>query len=470
MTSENREFESRLKAALDRVAELELKLKLAEQALHDLNIWFDAAIESIPGDFFAIGPDGRYVRQNSASRKHDCGDVIGKLPDEVCVGNEILDIWKDNNKRAFAGETIRGDVEMVIDGEQRFFFNVVTPVSDQGKIYGILGVNIEITDRKKAEIAVRESREILEDLVDHRTAELIDTNRKLTLEIEDRKRAETALQQSETTIRVLMNATADTMILIDDDEMVLAINLSGARRFGGVPEDFVGRNCHDIIPTDVYPKRSEQRQEVLRSRKPVRMRDQREGMIYDTVIYPVMDENGEINMIAVFAEDVTNQVKAEEDLKTAHESLAHERQQLQEKNIALRGMIAQIDQQKKRTEASVQSNVDRTIGPILMRLEKVLPTDRRYEIRLLQKALTDITSPFVNRLESVLDKLTARETEVCDLIRRGFQAKEIAEVLSLSVSTVNKFRQRIRKKLGISGQKINLCTYLRSLQVDDQVF
>jgi PAS domain S-box-containing protein len=464
MTSENPELESRLKAALERVAELERELKRSEGALADLDIWFRAAIDSIPGDFFAIGPDGRYVQQNSICRERWC-DLIGKFPEEAVGSSDTLNIWLENNKRAFAGETIRNEVELEANGEKRFFFNVITPVRDQDKICGILGVNIDITDRKKAELALRESQEVLEDLVDERTAELLDANKKLTLEIEDRKQAEAALRQSKATIHALMDSISESMLLFGEDEILLAINVAGARRFGGKPEDFIGLKACEFIPDEVYQRRSDQRKEVLRTVRPVRHRDRRDGRTFDAKMYPVMEKSGDVRLVAVFGEDITDRVKAEEALRKANESLAYERRQLQEKNIALREMIAQIDLQKKRTEASVQSNVDRTIAPILMRLEKVLPTGRRYEIRLLQKALSDITSPFVNRLESVLDKLTARETEVCDLIRRGYQAKEIAEVLSLSVSTVNKFRQKIRKKLGISGQKI--CTHLRSLQTDD---
>ena len=67
-----------------------------------------AAIESLPLDFFAIGPDGRYLMQNAASKAH-WGDAIGKRPADVAGTEENLSLWLENNRRAFAGEKIEAE-------------------------------------------------------------------------------------------------------------------------------------------------------------------------------------------------------------------------------------------------------------------------------------------------------------------------------------------------------------------------
>jgi len=59
--------------------------------------------------------------------------------------------------------------------------------------------------------------------------------------------------------------------------------------------------------------------------------------------------------------------------------------------------------------------------------------------------------------------LTPTEIAVSTLIARGHRSKEIAELMSLSASTINFHRNNIRKKLGIHNRKINLRNYLASL-------
>ncbi|MCP4580121.1 MAG: helix-turn-helix transcriptional regulator [candidate division Zixibacteria bacterium] len=61
------------------------------------------------------------------------------------------------------------------------------------------------------------------------------------------------------------------------------------------------------------------------------------------------------------------------------------------------------------------------------------------------------------------DKLSPREIEICSMIKNGATSKEIAETLSISVLTVNKHRERIRKKLVISNKGINLTSFLKKL-------
>ena len=52
--------------------------------------------------------------------------------------------------------------------------------------------------------------------------------------------------------------------------------------------------------------------------------------------------------------------------------------------------------------------------------------------------------------------------KICNMIRNGLQTKEIAELCSISLATVNRHREHIRRKLGITNSKRNLVTYLQS--------
>ena len=106
--------------------------KRAEEELAKSKAVLQAAIDCLPFNFFAIGLDGRYMLQNAVSKAHQRGDAIGKLPEEVCPNKHDLAIYLDNNRRAFAGEKVEGEVTLSLGGEERFYYNIIAPIRDGG--------------------------------------------------------------------------------------------------------------------------------------------------------------------------------------------------------------------------------------------------------------------------------------------------------------------------------------------------
>jgi PAS domain S-box-containing protein len=121
-----------------------------EQALVESEAELRTTIDNLPFDFFAIDRNGRYFMQNAVCISH-WGNVIGKRPEDLSVDKEILELWRSNNRRAFAGETVRGEVAFKVKGEERYFYNIISPIRVQKELFGILGMNIDITDLKISE-------------------------------------------------------------------------------------------------------------------------------------------------------------------------------------------------------------------------------------------------------------------------------------------------------------------------------
>ena len=152
--------------------------RIAEEALQESKAHLSATIESIPFEFWVVGLGGCYTMQNRPCREH-YGDIVGKRPEEICPNESVFEVWQDNNRRAFAGELVKGEVRYRFGDEERFYYNVVAPIRDQHTIRGILGINVDITERKQLEAALTKVNEELERLVDERTGELNAKTRRL---------------------------------------------------------------------------------------------------------------------------------------------------------------------------------------------------------------------------------------------------------------------------------------------------
>lgn len=121
----------------------------------------EEALERLPFDFFAIGTDGRYVLQNSTCQSN-WGDVIGRTPSDVAPNDTILALWKSNNTRAFAGETVDEHIEIELEGTKAHFRNVIAPVTTNGNAVGILGINIDITEEVRTREKLKASLDTLQ--------------------------------------------------------------------------------------------------------------------------------------------------------------------------------------------------------------------------------------------------------------------------------------------------------------------
>jgi len=145
--------------------------KQTEASLRESQNVLRSAIENLPFDFFALDENGRYFLQNSVCIER-WGNLIGMRPQDIQLDKAIFNTWIDNNRRALSGEIVRDEVEYTQDGQKRNFYNIISPIKDGLRIIGILGIDLDITDQKKMELALRESQQRYRALVET-TSDLI---------------------------------------------------------------------------------------------------------------------------------------------------------------------------------------------------------------------------------------------------------------------------------------------------------
>jgi len=127
--------------------------------------------------------------------------------------------------------------------------------------------------------------------------------------------------QSEEAFRALVNATRETLLLIDARGTILLANETAAERIGKSVQELVGTCLYDYSPPELAKSRKEQHNKVFTTGEPVHFEDTRAGRFYETYCYPVFDKKEKVSRATIFAYDITGRKLREEELRQAVERL-----------------------------------------------------------------------------------------------------------------------------------------------------
>ncbi len=156
-----------------------------------------------------------------------------------------------------------------------------------------------------------------------------------------------------------------------------------------------------------------------------------------------------------------------QEIKAKVERIERERKMkkdLQELNVAMAVLLQRSAKQKDDLQTDITMNIKESILPYVEKLKNCRfdETHQRY-LDLLEENLTEICSPFLRNLSFQNPTVSSMEAKVAKLVKAGKSNKEIASLLGVSLNTVMTHRFRLRSKLGLNQKKINLRSYLISI-------
>lgn len=203
MPKEDRSFFETVAGMLASVVER----RLAQDALRESEERFRELVQRQGEGIAVVDEAEHFTFANPAA-----ATVFGVHPGELLGRN--LSEFMDPDTFAFVhsqtearrrGETSTYDVEIVRPGgERRQIVVTATPRLDaQRRFVGTFGIFRDITERKRAEDALRRAHDELEERVRERTADLAKSNKALRAEIAERSRAEEELRTSRQELRDL---------------------------------------------------------------------------------------------------------------------------------------------------------------------------------------------------------------------------------------------------------------------------
>ncbi len=129
---------------------------------------------------------------------------------------------------------------------------------------------------------------------------------------------------------------------------------------------------------------------------------------------------------------------------------------------ALKLLMRHTSDQKHDLEQRIAENYFLTVLPLIDHLKSMnLSASQAYLLETLEFNLKHINSVFHINVASRTKRLSAREVEICQLIRAGKASRQIADALGLKLQTVMVHRRHIRRKLGLRNKALRLSVFLQ---------
>jgi PAS domain S-box-containing protein len=207
--------------------------------------------------------------------------------------------------------------------------------------------------------------------------------------ITKRKKMEEDLLRSEEIAKTIVNATEDSLFLLDANGIVLLANDACSKKLNKSKDEVIGKSFFVLIPTEIAEKRWKYIDKVFKSGKPLRFQDEIAGIRFEHSIYPIPDIDGKIKTVTIYSRDITESYKNEQELINYQKQLR-----------SLTSKLSTVEEQEKRRIArELHDRVGQNLALSKIKLE------------MLQKSTNPISQNSIDEIIEILNQ-TIQETRL----------------------------------------------------------
>ena len=120
------------------------------------------------------------------------------------------------------------------------------------------------------------------------------------------------IRNNSDTIKALLNASLDIAILVDRKGRFLAMNEATAKALNSEIDSLVGRDPLEFFEKEVSDLRRQKFAEALTTLKPVIFEDCNNGRFFHHNFNPVIGSKGQVDKVAIFIRDITEEKKTQQ--------------------------------------------------------------------------------------------------------------------------------------------------------------
>ena len=278
--------------------------KAAEEALRESDARYRSLYNNTPAMLHSINRDGQIV---SVSKYWS--EVLGYSEEDV-LGRKLTDFFTEESKK-YAEQTVLPDFFksgycadipyqiMKKDGQIiDILLSAIADRDEKGEIIRTLAVSIDVTERNRAEEALRQAKE-----------ELSNYSKDLEKQVSIRTKE----------ITNILKYTPDVVYVKDREGKYVLVNSRFEELFGVSNEEVRGKTDYEIVSNEIADQFRKNDLKVLEEGKSLQAEERvvHNGDVhtYLSVKFPVYDETGVVNGVCGISTDITAVKKAQDQLR-----------------------------------------------------------------------------------------------------------------------------------------------------------
>jgi PAS domain S-box-containing protein len=357
---------------------------------------------------------------------YEVDEVIGRRPAELLCGDATdPDTLTDIYAAVAALTPFDGEIYNYKKSGEGYWASIsLTPIWDENNVLqGFISIEMDLTERKKMENDLRRAYEDLEQRVFERTADLLKANQDMRLQVREREKAEIEVRNAREFLKKVVDNVPTLIAVRDSESRFTLANRAFAKKLGSTAEEIIGKTPYEFYKNpEELARILEGDRYVFETRQEKPMFEETytdldgEPHYLETVKRPLIGDNGEANIL-IISNDQTDRRNLESQLRHA--------QKLESIGQLAAGIAHEIN-----TPTQYVSDNTRFLQDAFADIRSVL---NKYGEMSESMEKADPSSPLISDMK---DELTKRDL--------GYLLEEVPNAISQSLDGVSRIAKIVQ--------------------------